>query len=64
MAENTDSANAPQTPVVLGPDPSPMTSEERKAKLAKELEQIPLFMTQLPEEDEADNPAVEALRTM
>ncbi|KAJ2558438.1 HSP70/90 co-chaperone [Coemansia sp. RSA 1933] len=64
MAENADSANAPQTPVVLGPDSSPMTSEERKAKLAKELEQIPLFMTQLPEEDEAENPAVEALRTM
>ncbi|KAJ2858995.1 HSP70/90 co-chaperone [Coemansia erecta] len=67
MTENADNAKEEpqkeQSVVFAGPEPSPITNEERRAKLAEDLEKIPLFMTQLPEADD-DNPAVEALKTM
>ncbi|KAJ1665982.1 HSP70/90 co-chaperone [Coemansia sp. RSA 1813] len=65
MSENNDPAGGRQEEkkAVVGPEPSPITSEERRAKLEEELEKIPLFMTQLPEIED-DNPAVEALKSM
>ncbi|KAJ2509504.1 HSP70/90 co-chaperone [Coemansia sp. RSA 2049] len=65
---NNDSATtgtAP-APAIIGPEPSPISSEERRAKLEKDLARIPLFMTQLPDSagDGDENAAVAALQTL
>ncbi|KAJ2305784.1 HSP70/90 co-chaperone [Coemansia sp. RSA 2706] len=57
MAPNED---APAT-VPIGPAAPTVTDSERLEKLNQDLESIPLFMTQLPDEG---NEAVEALKTL
>ncbi|KAJ2664537.1 HSP70/90 co-chaperone [Coemansia sp. RSA 1200] len=55
------------TAATIGPEPSPISSEERRARLEKDLAQIPLFMTRLPDAADGDgeeNAAVAALQTL
>ncbi|KAI9501675.1 HSP70/90 co-chaperone [Coemansia spiralis] len=63
MASEDTSKSVEEQPAFVGPAPSTVTSEERQAKLLEELEKVPLFMTQLPEDSEG-NSAVEALKTL
>ncbi|KAJ2522831.1 HSP70/90 co-chaperone [Coemansia sp. RSA 1939] len=62
--DNATTGTAP-APAIIGPEPSPISSEERRAKLEKDLSRIPLFMTQLPDAgDGEENAAVAALQTL
>ncbi|KAJ2817471.1 HSP70/90 co-chaperone, partial [Coemansia erecta] len=56
MEKSDTNANQP-----IGPSPSQVTDAERLQKLEKELDSIPLFMKELPEEG---NDAVEALKSL
>ncbi|KAJ1733934.1 HSP70/90 co-chaperone [Coemansia biformis] len=55
---------SPQDPAVVhGPARTTVSDAERMAKLEKDMESMPLFMTRLPEEDEG-SVAVEALKSL
>ncbi|KAJ2079644.1 HSP70/90 co-chaperone [Coemansia sp. RSA 988] len=53
-----------QTSAAMGPEVPRVGTAERIEKLEKELENIPLFMTELPEGNDENNVAVEALKTL
>ncbi|KAJ2796680.1 HSP70/90 co-chaperone [Coemansia guatemalensis] len=56
--------NHEQTTAAIGPALPQVGTAERIEKLEKDLESIPLFMTQLPEGDDESNVAVEALKSL
>ncbi|KAJ2766102.1 HSP70/90 co-chaperone [Coemansia nantahalensis] len=57
-------AGSEERAVAHGPMPSTVSDAERLEKLNRDLERMPLFMTQLPAEEDESNVAVEAARSL